>query len=138
MRTLYFNANLKGLIDCLKQYHSEEEVYKFINTLDFLNKHIQDKCLLPGYFKVLLNGIKYITSFLMQAILRKTITDNNENQISVEELFNRLVPILTLIPSNVKFKNKSYDTSNDELIKDAISLVMSDYKLSEDKKTISK
>lgn len=138
MQTLYFNANLKGLIDCLKQYHSEEEVYKFINTLDFLNKHIQDKYLLPSSNEIILNGIKFINSFLIQTILRKAITDNTENQISVEEVFNRLVPILTLIPSNVKFNNKSYVTSNDELIKDAISFVMSDYKLSEDKKTISK
>lgn len=34
MQELYFSANLKGLIDCLLQYKSKEEIYKFINILD--------------------------------------------------------------------------------------------------------
>lgn len=138
MQTLYFNANLNGLVEHLKQYSSENEIYKFINTLDFLNKHMQDKYLMPSSTEIIINSLKYINSFLIQIGLRKIIIDNSENQVSAEEILKSLIPILTLIPSNVKSKKKSYDISDANLIIDVISSVMAEYKLSKDKKTILK
>lgn len=43
MEKLYFHADLKGLILELSKYISEEEIMKFINNVDFYNKHKFDK-----------------------------------------------------------------------------------------------
>lgn len=71
MKTLYFSANLNGLVECLKQYSSEEDVYRFINALDFLNKHMKDKYLIPSSTEIIMNCLKYINSFLVKVCLRK-------------------------------------------------------------------
>ncbi len=138
MKTLYFSANLNGLVECLKQYSLEEDVYRFINALDFLNKHMKDKYLIPSSTEIIMNCLKYINSFLIKVCLRKNILDNSENQISLEELANSLSPILTLLPTKVKSKNKTYDVGDDNCVTNAIASVMSEYELSEDKKTIQR
>ena len=138
MQLFYFNANLSGLVEYLKKYAPEEEIYKFINTLDFLNEHMDDKYLIPSSKEIIKNGFEFINSFLLKTALRKNIIDNTAAQLSTEDVLKRLIPILTLIPETVKSKNNSFQISDDKQIKDAFTSVMSEYELSDDRKTISK
>ena len=43
MECLYFNADLKGLINELNKYASYDDIIKFILNIDFINTHIKDK-----------------------------------------------------------------------------------------------
>lgn len=138
MQLFYFNANLNGLVEYLKKYAPEEEIYKFINTLDFLNEHMDDKYLIPSSKEIIKNGFEFINLFLLKTALRKNIIDNTATQLSTEEVLKSLIPILTHIPKTVKSKNKFFQISDDKQIKDAFTSVMSEYELSDDRKTISK
>lgn len=138
MQSLYFNANLNGLVEYLKKYAPEDDIYKFISTLDFLNEHMGDKYLIPSSKKMIKSGYKFINSFLIKTALRKNIIDNPASQLSTEEVFKCLIPILTLIPNSVKSKNDSFQISDDNLIHDAFTSVLSEYEMSDDRRTISK
>ena len=138
MQLFYFNANLSGLVECLKKYAPEDEIYKFINTLDFLHEHMGDKYLIPSSKEIIKNGFEFINSFLLKTALRKNIIDNTATQLSTEEVLKSLLPILTLIPKTVKSKNNFFQISDDKQIMDVFSSVMSEYELSDDRKTISK
>ena len=101
---VYFNASLNGLIEYLKKYASEEEIYKFISTLDFLNKHMDDKYLIQSSKEMIKNGFEFINSFLIKTALRKNIIENFASELSTEEVLKSLIPILTSIPNSVKLK----------------------------------
>ena len=138
MQSLYFNANLHGLVEYLKKYAPEYDIYKFISTLDFLNEHMGDKYLIPSSKEMIKSGYKFINSFLIKTALRKNIIDNPASQLSTEEVFKCLIPILTLIPNSVKSKNDSFQISDDNLIHGAFTSVLSEYEMSDDRRTISK
>ncbi|MBR5369864.1 MAG: hypothetical protein IK137_01010 [Bacilli bacterium] len=138
MRSLYFNADLSGLIEYLKMYTSEESIHKFINTLDFLNEHMGDKFLLPSSKKLINESCKSVNVFLLQTALRKKIIDSNDSTISTKDLLDELIPIMTLIPAHVKNKEKSSDIFDEELILDALSDVINEYDLSDDNTKITK
>ena len=137
MQSLYFNANLKGLIDALKQYNTEENIYNFITTLDFLNKHSRDKHLTPNSNKIILNNLEYINSFLIKTYMQKLILEFPEEKIDVRQLIENIYPILTKIP-NVKMNKREFNALNEEFVANVINETLSNYKSSDDKKTISK
>ena len=99
---------------------------------------MDDKYLIPSSKEIIKNGFEFINSFLLKTALRKNIIDNTAAQLSTEDVLKRLIPILTLIPETVKSKNNSFQISDDKQIKDAFTSVMSEYELSDDRKTISK
>lgn len=138
MQSLYFNANLKGLIDALKQYSTEENVYNFITTLDFLNKHLTDKKLTPNSNQIRLDSLKNINSFLIQTYINKLILEHPNEKIETQEIFNNLVPLLTLLPNDVAIHKKPVTVIDDDLMKQIIKDALSNYEVSEDRKTISK
>lgn len=138
MQSLYFNANLKGLIEVLKQYNAEEKVYNFITTLDFLNKHLTDKKLTPNSNQIRLSSLKSINSFLIQTYIKKIILEYPNEKIESKEVFEKLVPLLTKIPNYIKINGKPVTIIDDGLMMEIIKDAFSDYKPSEDRKTISK
>lgn len=138
MQSLYFNANLKGLIDVLKQYSSEENVYNFITTLDFLNKHLTDKKLISNSNEIRLNSLKSVNSFLIQTYINKLILEHPNKTIDTKEIFDKLVPLLTLLPSDVSIHKKPVTVIDDDLMRQIIKDALSNYEVSEDRKTISK
>lgn len=138
MQSLYFNANLKGLIDALKQYSTEENVYNFITTLDFLNKHLTDKKLTPNSNKIRLNSLKSISSFLIQTYINKLILEKTNKTIDTKEIFDKLVPLLILLPRDIAIHKKTVTVIDDDLMMEIIKDALFNYKVSDDKKTISK
>lgn len=138
MQLFYFNANLSGLIQYLKKYAPEEEIYKFINTLDFLKEHTGDKHLISSSKKIIINGFEFINSFLLKTALRKNIINTTATQISTEEILKSLTPIITLIPGSYESKTNFYQFYNNKQFMDDFSSVMFEYELSNDGEKISK
>ena len=139
MKALYFNANLMGLIEYLKQYNQEEEIYKFIRTLDFLNKHLEDKHLTESSFKIIFESLQYINIFLIKTSLRKKIVNNSLNeQMDVLDLIYSLIPILNLLPANITSGNYKYEIVDNKLINENILAVMSEYTNEKQKKSLIK
>lgn len=124
MKTYYFNADLKGLIEFLKQYVSEEEAYQFINSLDFISGHIDDKYLLPSSRQMLDERLKSVNSFLIRLVLSKMLVENPdiENRDDVR-IVSAMLQILLCIPRKLKVRGKTYELSNEELIKEAYASV---------------
>ena len=95
-------------MDVLKQYNTEESVYNFITTLDFLNQHSIDKHLTPNSNKIILSNLEYINSFLIKTYMQKLILEFPEEKIDVRQLIENIYPILTKI-SNVKMNKIKFN-----------------------------
>lgn len=133
MQSLYFNANLKGLIDVLKQYSTEENAYNFIVTLDFLNKHLTDKKLTTNSNEIKLDSLKIINSFLIQLYINKIILEQPNKKIDTKEIIDKLISLLTLLPGGATTYGKSFNVTDNELIMKIINDAFSSYEISEDK-----
>ena len=121
MQHFYFNADLKGLIEYLKQYMTEEEIYRFIYVLDFLNEHLDKKNLTPSTNETIFNSLKYCNLFLIQLAIKKIIVDNAGKELTTEDISGNLASIIALIPRQIKSNNKTYTIPNASIIMDIIS-----------------
>ncbi len=121
MQHFYFNADLKGLIEYLKQYMTEEEIYRFIYVLDFLNEHLDKKNLTPSTNETIFNSLKYCNLFLIQLAIKKIIVDNAGKELTTEDISENLASIIALIPRQIKSNNKTYTIPNASIIMDIIS-----------------
>lgn len=82
MQENYFTINLKGLIEELTKYVSEEKVMRFIRALDFYQKYEFQTSLLPGKRQKLDSNQQFVETFLLEASLNKLkviITTTNLN-----------------------------------------------------------
>ena len=110
-----------------------------LETLDnIVNKHLTDKNLTPNSNQIRLNSLKSINSFLIQTYIKKIILEYSNEKIEAKEVFEKLVPLLTKIPNDIKINGKSITIIDDSLMMEIIKDAFSDYKISEDTKTISK
>ena len=121
MQHFYFNADLKGLIEYLKQYMTEEDIYRFIYVLDFLNEHLDKKNLTPSTNETIFNSLKYCNLFLIQLAIKKIIVDNAGKELTTEDISENLASIIALIPRQIKSNNKTYTIPNASIIMDIIS-----------------
>ncbi len=112
MQKNYFTANLKGLIEELTKYISEEEVMKFIQALDFYQEYEFETSLLPGKSQKLDSSKQFIEKFLLEASLNKlkmvitTINLNSEIELKdfiQQNLQNIYLKIDHTIISNLDF-----------------------------------
>lgn len=138
MRSLYFNANLNGLIGELCQYNTEENVYEFIKTLDFINKHINDKKLTPKSNQMLLDCFKKNNLFLIQTFTNKIIKEYPNNEIDIRELIDKLLPIITIVPSKIDKKHKTKVIMSEDDLKEIVNHSITNYSYVSKEKTIKK
>ena len=100
MESLYLNSNLRGLIEELCKYMSEEDVMGFITSTDFIFKHINDSLNKPFGKNMLLKSFKNVNKFLIQCACRKLkyniINNNKEEGISHLEQFSKFITSLEL------------------------------------------
>ena len=108
---------------------SEDNIYKFINTLDSLTEHMDDKNLLPSSKKTIIDGFRFVNTFLLQTALKKKITDNNQSNFLTRDLLEDLVPLLTLIPMDITSKGRSFHICDENLITDILTTTFLEYKL---------
>ena len=83
MENLYLNANLKGLLDELKKYSSEEEAMKFICSFDLISDHYADLMVFKS--KRLQKSLENVHTFLLDAYKEKLTQDLCSNSITQEE-----------------------------------------------------
>ena len=133
MQSLYFNANLRGLVECLKQYNSEENIYDFITTLDFLNKHLEDKYLTPSSNEIRINSLKRINAFLVQTHIRQIILEYPNEKWDKEKMWNKIFPLVEKIP-NLQVNGKNFIIIDEQSIIDIIDENLYNSDLNVDKK----
>lgn len=137
MESLYFSANLNGLIKELEKYSSLDDIHKFIKELDLIHKHLENYPYLSRKNKEnLVNIISDINVYIIQTYLNKFVLESGE-EINVYNLSNALTSIITILPAKFKVGNKSFEIYNDESLANAVSSVLSgNFEFSEDKKSL--
>lgn len=117
MESLYLNANLKGLIDEIKQYISENEIMEFISDLDFVTKNIYDKNVDASKKNILENSLKNIAKFLIICYSRKM------QQESKDSYADKIEEFISNITFNVIISGNTYKTISDEIVTAALQAV---------------
>ena len=115
MQSLYFNANLHGLVEELKKYARDEEIMKFIASTDFIAWWNQipkketrkwDDC------------IKYISKFLIKTYTRKLLRGYKQNVLNEEQVKNQLIEFVSsfnLKPEDNKEKYAATSLSREDI-----------------------
>ena len=105
MESLYFTANLKGLINELNQYISEEEIMKLLSSTDFVLKYLDDNKIRLSKKRMLIDSLKNINLILLKAYTYKLIKDYELNIITQQELINKLSIFIMKTPASVMTDN---------------------------------
>lgn len=99
MSTLYLTANLKGLIDELSKYTSENKIKKFITEMDFMRNHRQEQFFIRN--NMIEFSIENIYRFLiechhnkMNELSRAGIIETDEYLLRLTKFSSSLVPLL--------------------------------------------
>ena len=109
MKRMFFKANLKGLIDILKNYNSLDETIKFIQSMDYISNSSNDlfsgKKLNNTFYK----NMDFIIDYLITTYLNKLEYDLNINIINKDEYNDNLEKYLDSLGTfDYKFENKNY------------------------------
>ena len=121
MQSLYLNSNLKGLIDELKQYVSEEEIMKFISNTDFLVNHMDDKKLQLFEKNMIGNCLKSINRFVIICYSKKLQQQVKDGEISSnDEILQKLAEYISSLASNIKIRKRRYEVMTDEDIQESL------------------
>ncbi len=89
LQSLYFKADLYGLVQELKQYKTEEEVYKFINDTDNICFHSKEK---DFHLENILEVKSYINSFLFLCYLESLKKKNEYDTEKVKDFTKNCIP----------------------------------------------
>lgn len=121
MQSLYLNSNLKGLIDELKQYVSEEEIMKFISNTDFLVNHMYNKKLQLFEKNMIGNCLKSINRFVIICYSKKLQQQVKDGEISSnDEILQKLAEYISSLASNIKIRKRRYEVMTDDDIQESL------------------
>ena len=121
MESLYLNANLKGLIDELKQYTSEEEIMRFISSTDFLVKHMNDKRLKIFEKNMISNSLKNVNRFIITCYSKKLQQQFDDGIISSkDELLHKLADFISSLSYTIKVGNREFEMMTNDDIKEIV------------------
>ena len=85
MRKLFFEANLKGLIEKLMNYSTFLEIILFIESIDYVSNNADKIFSLKKIDKKLLGRMELITDYLINTYVKKLERDLKNNIISKDE-----------------------------------------------------
>lgn len=105
MAKLYFNADLKGLIDRLKEYSNDCEIAKFIISVDSLQKYYNEEISKIEFKQNIVNAY----TFLLKTYIKKQEIEYNKKNISIEEFINRIGEYI------YRLKLSPYNTENNTI-----------------------
>lgn len=122
MTKLYLTANLKGLIDELKKYATEEEIYNFIYGMDTITQLGNSTLVfkLPEVQK----AIKYISRFLIKVHFKYLSKQLELGKIDEIELYKQHKEFVESYEKTEKFYYKEYSTFNDDDLREVFSEIM--------------
>lgn len=117
MESLYFNANLYGLIQELTQYENENNIMQFINDFDFLSNHLLETHLLSSEKNMFTSKLKSVYRFLLSCYIKKLKSDFDNGILSNEQLSSNLSTFLDKMGTTVRSgKTRYVFTDTDETL----------------------
>lgn len=105
MESLYFNADLRGLINELKKYTSEEEIAKFITGVDLISRHSYD----TFRSKKLEESIINVYEFLFKTYMMKLKLQLENGKINTNEFIKQFTDYTQSLGSNIRIKGHKYE-----------------------------
>ena len=118
MESLYFNADLFGLIQELKQYYNEEGIMQFISNMDFLSKFNNDIRFTIAQKE---ESLKEINIFLLESYIMKCDYELKQNLIDLETFSNKLISFIEMLTIWKMVDNQGYNYRIAEKISDLVS-----------------
>lgn len=91
MQSLYFNANLPGLIKEIGKYSSEEEAIRFIMNVEFIHKYKHKYTTARSHYIMTQKKYKDIYGLLFKIYTRKKNQEFEEKRITEEEYINEII-----------------------------------------------
>ena len=132
MESLYFKADLFGLVEQLKKYMGFNYIMTFIDEMDFLCANIDKNSMSTGKMKKTEKSLSYVHIFLLQCYCNKLRDKFKNNQISYEAL---KACIKDIIP-DLYYEYRGFTSASYIAIQMTIENSLRDLTLEEDKKTI--
>ena len=108
MEGLYLNADFSGLIKELSQYESLENIFQFINSLDYILKQERTKKSI-NLQKVLKEEVEKIGKFLIKCYINKEKKSFNNGKflINVQNFYNMLYNRFNLLGIDISLYTKA-------------------------------
>ena len=106
MKRLYLKSNLRGLIENLKQYASEEEVMQFITSVDLVSRHFTDIFLFRN--RKMKESITNVYTFLMKVYLTKLKGQLTEGAITINEFVDQSTEYIKGLKTKIRFYGHTY------------------------------
>lgn len=115
MEQLYLRANLKGLIENMKGYASEEEIMKFISDMDFILNYLDNSKLLPFKKSLLHKAFNSVSEFLIKIIIKYLMLQAFTGNIDEEELNRILMSFSNILGITINSNGEHYVLLNQEI-----------------------
>ena len=106
MKKLYLKSNLRGLIENLKQYASEEEVMQFVNSVDLVSRHFTDIFLFRN--SKMKASITNVYTFLMKVYLTKLKRQLEGGTITIDEFVDQATEYIKALKTKIRFYGHTY------------------------------
>lgn len=117
MQKLYFNADLNGLVLSLENFESIDNIYTFLNKMDYVTKTKKDKRII--------SVLKEINYFVISMYLRKVMKENKD--IDIKDLIKRMLPLIMVLPSQMTIDKVAYKINDDNEVFSIINNVYNEF-----------
>lgn len=110
MEKMYFESNLYELVDNLKKYDSEQNIFNFILNLDFINENTNYRN--KSFHENRTKRIKEIITFLLRCYYNKLNKEVADGMISRNVMNHNLMEFAPLLTLKIKYADKDYNFFN--------------------------
>lgn len=114
MGQLYLQANLKGFIENMKSYASEEAIMKFVSDVDFISDYLINPKVVPFKKNLLHKAFNSISEFLIKVIVNYLVLQAFTGNIDEEELNRILMSFLNILGFTININGEYYTLLNQE------------------------
>lgn len=121
MESLYLNANLPGLIDELKRYASEDDISKFISSVDLISKRSHDIFIFKN--KKIDESAKFVIEFLFNTYVIKLKQQLNDGIIDKREFIQQIKEFSDSLSNKVTIGLHNYKLYEKEKLLEIMSKV---------------
>lgn len=110
MTSLYFRADLNGLIREMSHYDTEENCWQFLKSLDFLSNYNNDEIAKLFITKnMIINKMRSVNEFLLTSYIRKQLDDLEQGLICFAEFEDNIKLYVANLGTSSKFMGKEYE-----------------------------
>lgn len=117
MQKLYFSADLDGLVASLECFEIKDNIYAFLNKMDYITKTKKDK--------KIISVLKEINYFVISIYLRKAMKENNF--LDIKDLIKSMLLLIMVLPSQMTIDNITYKINDNDEIFNIISNIYNEF-----------